>query len=150
MYDEWAISPTSNVRFVISGYEDGGSADFYHLNNGKYEHIVEVHPIVKDKEGTYWWGYADTLKALPFDEKEGHIRVWATFAHDQCDDGNHPHPKWQAQVPVVLFEGEKARWNVEQPTYEYRLMTLEELAVEAAKANRTFRPTEPRCGRLRD
>lgn len=133
MYDEWKLKSDESIRFVISGYEDGADNRFYRVSeSGEYSVILDVSSIITDSKGKYWWGYAWDIKDIPIEYKDNQVYVYATFEHDQIRDGNYNPPKWQKSFPVVKFYGEKTRWNIEQPKYEYNLVSLQALA-ESAK-----------------
>jgi hypothetical protein len=133
MYDEWKLKSDENIRFVISGYEDGSDCRFYKVNEaGEYSVILDVSPIIIDSKGKHWWGYAWDILDIPIEYKDGKVYVLATFEHDQIRDGNFNPPSWQQRFPVVKLHGKKTQWNFEQPKYQYKLVSLDSLA-ESAK-----------------
>ena len=129
---EWKLKGDESIRFVISGYHDSSDCRFYKISEGgQYSVILDISPIIVDSNGKYWWGYAWDIEDIPIEYKNGKIFVQATFEHNQIRDGNFIPPKWQYRFPVVKFYGKKTRWNLEQPKYNYKMVSLEALSVAA-------------------
>jgi hypothetical protein len=133
MYAEWYLESDPRIRLIISGYEDGSDSGFYKVDgDGDYRTILHFIPIIEDKNGDNWWGYAWDIQDLPVKISNHQIYVQATFVHDQMRDGSYRPPEWQKDFPVVRFIGERTRWNSKQPSYDFEWMALEELASQAS------------------
>ena len=133
VYGEWKLKSDENIRFVISGYEDGSDSRFYRINKaGTRSAILDVLPILIDSEGNYWWAYAWDVLDIPIEYKDGKVFVQATFEHDEFWGENSDPPEWQQRIPVVKFYGKKKEWSANKPKYNYESLSLEALA-ESAK-----------------
>ena len=132
-YEEWKLKSDENIRFVISGYEDGYDSSFDRINkDGTRSRILDVDSIIIDSEGNYWGGIIGEILDIPIEYKDGKVFVQATFEHDEFWGENSDPPKWQQRFPVVKFYGKKTGWNVKIPKYNYESLSLEALA-ESAK-----------------
>src|SRR5690606_34577972 len=124
MYDEWFLDGNAAIHLVISGYEDGSDAKLFRVSDdGDYQLLLHIRPIVMDADDRHWWGYPNTLREIPVTEIDGTMAIFATFDNAECDDGNHARPTWQRAIPVVLFLGEKVGWNAERKRYDYHPRT---------------------------
>ena len=128
-YYEWKIRSHPDIRYVASGYEDGINYSLYRVTStGEYELILRVNPIVVDEHGDHWWGYPWVTRDIAIANGYDDLRFMAAFTHEIKRDGEISIPEWQKLMPALLLRGEKGKWNVEQPRYEFVPVTIEELA----------------------
>ena len=133
MYYEWRVDGMPDIRYIVSGYEDGIDYSFYRMNDdGERKLLLRVNPIVVDETGKYWWGYPWATTGMVLTKTGGQVLLNATTNHDIIRDGNTLIPEWQRKLPALLLTGKKGKWNIEQKAFRYEAMSLEEL-VSAAK-----------------
>lgn len=107
---EWKLVRDPSVRFVATGYEDGGGYYFYRRSTtGVYRLLFAVYPALLDAEypDQIFWGYAWDIKDIVLEGTGKSLVVQATFNHHHADedDANWSPPKWQRSIPYVLFKG---------------------------------------------
>lgn len=130
IYYEWRIPSLPNVRYVASGYDDGIDYAFYLVNDdGSFELLFHVNPIVVDENGHFWWGYPWITTGIVLEKNGDQIEIRASFDHMIVREGVHSVPDWQKRLPAVLFEGKTGK--VPQPDHKYTSFSLAELKRDA-------------------
>jgi len=143
---EWQFDGDPSLRFVATGYEDGGG--FYFCRRGKsgdYKLLFAVYPAMVDSQypGKLFWGYAWDINDVVRSSKGNSFQLRAAFgAQSTDDDAWIPH--MQRAVPYVLFSG-----SATQPDMVVRQkLRFESLSLEAiqrrAMANQSLQPIA--CG----
>ena len=138
MYYEWKFRSDPSLRYIASGYEDGIDYSIARVDkNGKLNILVKVNPIVKDKNGKYWWGYPWSTIDIPTQIQSGELYLYAYFEHKVERDGIISVPEWQKAIPVILLDGEYGKWNIEQKKYQFKLYPVPELVEKSRNANKS-------------
>ena len=137
---EWRLAHDESLRFVASGYEDGGDWSFFRRgDDGKYTRLFSVYPAMRDarRPGLLFWGYAWDITDIALSEEPGPLRLLVNFDHSYQYDGNWQPEPWQNSVPYVLFTGSATQPDMQVEAQSFRPMSVDEVRARAASTGRS-------------
>ena len=141
---EWKFERDPSLRFVATGYEDGGGFYFYRRSaKGAYRMLFAVYPAMTDASypGQLFWGYAWDIQDIVLSSANGKaFEIQAAFDHGYEEDGNWAPPEEQRSVPFVLFKGATTQPNMKL-TEPLRFRRLSVDAVQRHTRLKTAAPT---------
>jgi hypothetical protein len=143
---EWKFEADPTLRFVATGYEDGGGFYFCRRgSDGDYKLLFAVYPAMLDAEhpGKLLWGYAWDITDIVDASKGRPLRLRVAFG-EQPNEEDAWIPATQRAVPYVLFRGHSTQPNV-VVTERLRFQSLSVEGIQRrAMAHRPQQPTS--CG----
>lgn len=135
---EWVLDTPDNVRFIAQGYQTGIDYSFYSRDaSGRYQHLLRIRPVLQDdsKNGSFFWGYSEDITDLAPSSSKKTLKVMAAFDDSLKDVGEVYSPRWQKQVPAVLFVGQTTHPDKTVPKLRFKAVDLDSLR-EQAKTDR--------------
>ena len=133
---EWLLDTPGDVHFIAQGYETGIDYSFYSRDaSGRYLHLLRVRPVLKDdsKNGALFWGYSEDISDLAPSAGTKAFTVLAAFDDTLKDVGEVYSPRWQKQVPAILFVGQTTHPEKKVAKLNIKATSLDALK-EKAKA----------------
>ncbi|MBB5204984.1 hypothetical protein HNQ51_002303 [Inhella inkyongensis] len=104
---EWKFAVDPSLRFVATGYEDGGGFYFCRRRpNGDYGLLFAVYPAMLDSKhpGVRFWGYAWDIEDIVLSGGGKAIQFQMAIGGKPEEEGSWI-PPMQRSVPYVLFRG---------------------------------------------
>ncbi len=135
---EWVLDTPGNVRLIAQGYETGIDYSFYSRDDsGKYQHLLRIRPVLQDdsRKGSLFWGYSEDISDLAPSSGKKTFTVLAAFDDSVKDVGEVYSPRWQKQVPAILFVGQTTHPDKKVAKLRFKAIDLDALK-EQAKTDR--------------
>jgi hypothetical protein len=143
---EWKFVEDPTLRFVATGYDDGGGFYFCRRGlKGDYSLLFAAYPAMEDSKypGLKFWGYAWDIKDIVLSSKGKVLQLQVAF-ENRSDGEDRWIPPMQRFVPYVLFRGVATQPDIKvEEKLRFTRLPIEAIQ-RRAMANQTIEPTS--CG----